>query len=142
MRLGCGIHEGRCVLRQVAEIVVTASGLFFIGLGGVMLAKPAMTERFITSFASSRMAHFTEMFFRLLFGVSLALLSMSMWKPKLFLILAWAIIVSSVMLLALPWKFHQRFGSRVLPLLVRYMRLYAVGVLAFGALIVYGIYHS
>lgn len=128
-------------MRQIAEIVVTTSGLFLIGLGGVMLVKPAITERFITSFASSRKAHFTEMFFRLLFGASLVLLSVSMWQPKLFWILAWAIIVSSVLLLVLPWQLHQRFGSRVLPVLVRYMRLYAVGVLAFGALIVYGVYY-
>jgi hypothetical protein len=128
-------------VRQIAEIVVTASGLFLIGLGAVMLVKPAVTERFITSFASSRKAHFTEMFFRLLFGVSLALLSMTMWQPDLFRILAWAIIGSSVLLLLLPWQLHQRFGSRILPVLVRYMRLYAIGVLTFGVLIVYGVYH-
>ena len=93
------------------------------------------------SFASSRKAHFIEMSFRLLFGVSLVLLSMSMWQPELFRILAWAIIGSSVLLLLLPWQFHQRFGSRVLPVLVRYIRLYALGVLAFGALIVYAVYH-
>jgi hypothetical protein len=106
-----------------------------------MLINPAMTERFIMSFASSRQAHFTEMIFRLLFGIALMLLSKTMWQPKLFLILAWAIIVSSVVLVLLPWQFHQRFGTRVLPLLVRYMRLYALGVLAFGVLVLYGVYH-
>lgn len=128
-------------MSQVAEIVVTASGLFLIGLGVVMLVRPAITERFIMSFAGSRKAHFTEMFFRLLFGVSLALLSMRMWQPKAFHALAWVIIISSVVLLILPWQFHQRFGARVLPMLVKYMRLYAVGVLAFGVLIVYAVYH-
>lgn len=127
-------------MRQVAEIVVTASGLFLIGVGAVMLIRPAITERFIMSFAGSRKAHFTEMFFRLLFGISLALLSMSMWQPKVFRVFAWVIIISSVLLLILPWQFHQRFGARVLPMLVRYMRLYAVGVLAFGVLIVYAVY--
>lgn len=134
-------HDGKGALRQLAEIVVAASGVFLIGLGSVMLIKPAITERFITSFASSRKAHFLEMSVRLLFGISLVVLSMSMWQPTLFRILAWAIIGSSVLLLILPWQFHQRFGSRVLPVLVRYMRLYAVGVLAFGVLIVYGLYH-
>lgn len=128
-------------MRQIAEIVVTASGVFLIGLGAVMLIRPAITERFIMSFAGSRKAHFTEMFFRLLFGVSLAMLSMSMWQPKAFRALAWVIIISSVLLLILPWQFHQRFGSRVLPMLVKYMRVYAVGVLAFGVLIVYAVYY-
>jgi len=126
---------------QLAEIVVAASGLALLGLGGVMLFEPAATERFIRSFASSRKAHFTEMFFRLLFGVSLAVLSMNMWQPTPFRILGWAIIGSTVILMILPWQFHQRFGARVLPVLVRHMRLYAVGVMAFGALVLYGVYH-
>lgn len=130
----------RSALALLAEIVVAASGLFLIGFAGLMLVNPAMPERFIMSFASSRRAHFTEMIFRLLFGISLMLLSKTMWQPKLFLILAWAIIVSSVVLVLLPWQFHQRFGTRVLPLLVRYMRLYALGVLAFGFLVLYGVY--
>lgn len=85
-------HDGKGALRQLAEIVVAASGVFLIGLGSVMLIKPAITERFITSFASSRKAHFLEMSVRLLFGISLVVLSMSMWQPTLFRILAWAII--------------------------------------------------
>lgn len=129
-------------MRQIAEIVVAASGVFLIGLGGVMLVKPAVTERFIMSFASSQKAHFTEMFFRLVFGVSLVWISVSMWQPQLFRVLAWVIIVSSIVLLALPWQFHQRFGAQVLPLIARYMRLYALGVAAFGGLILYGLYHS
>lgn len=127
-------------LHQLAEFIVTASALFFVGFGSVMLVKPALTERFVTSFAASRRAHFTEMFFRLLFGLSLVPISENMWQPTLFLMLAWAIIISSVVLLILPWRFHQRFGARVIPMLVRHLRLYAVGALAFGVLIIYALW--
>jgi hypothetical protein len=129
-------------MNLLAEIVVAASSLFLIALAFIMFVKPAMTERFIMSFASSKRAHYTEMFFRLLFGVSLVLLSKTMWQPKLFLLLGWAIVISSVVLLLLPWQLHHRFGTRVLPLLVRYKRLYAVGVMAFGVLLLYGVYHT
>lgn len=125
-----------------AEIVVAASSVFLMGLAGVMIVKPAMTERFILSFASSARAHYTEMFFRLLFGASLALLSRAMWQANLFLILGWAIIISSVALLIMPWQWHYRLGKRVLPILIRYMKFYALGVFAFGVVLLYGAFST
>lgn len=123
-----------------AEIVVAAFSVLLIGLAGVMFVKPAVIVRFIMSFAGSARAHYTEMFFRLLFGASLVLLSRTMWQANLFLILGWAIVISSAALLIMPWQWHYRFGTRVLPILVRYLRLYALGVFAFGALLFYGVF--
>ena len=123
-----------------AEIVVATSCVFLIALAGVMFVNPAVTQRFIVSFASSARAHYTEMFFRLLFGVSLVLLSRTMWQANLFLILGWAIIISSAALCIMPWQWHYRLGRRVLPILVRYMRLYALGMFAFAALLLYGVF--
>ena len=123
-----------------AEIVVAASSVFLIVLACVMFVKPAVTERFIVSFASSARAHCTEMFLRLLFGASLVLLSRTMWQANLFLLLGWAIIISSAALLIMPWQWHYRLETRVLPILVRYMRLYALGMFAFGALLLYGVF--
>lgn len=125
---------------EVAKIVVIKFGLLLIGLGTVMVIKPSMAEGFVAAFASSRKGHLAEMLFRLVFGTSLGLTWMSMWQPQLFRLLAWTIILSSIALLILPWQFHQRFGSRVIPVLVRHMRLYGLGVLAFGVLIGYGVY--
>ena len=125
-----------------SEIVVAASCLYLIGLAGVIFVKPAVAQRFIVSFASSARAHYIEMFFRLPFGASLVLLSRTMWQAKLFLILGWAIVISSLVLLLLPWQWHHRFGTRVLPILVRYMWLYALGTLAFGALLLYGTFST
>jgi hypothetical protein len=125
----------------LAELVVVASSLFLLGFGFVMVVKHAIAERFLLSFASSRKAHLTEMFFRLLFGVSLVFISKSMWQPKVFFLFGWAVIISSVMLVMLPWQLHHRFGTRVLPLLVRYMKPYAVCVLFLGLFLLYGVYH-
>src|SRR5262245_19492165 len=114
----------------LAEIVVVAASLFLIGLASFMLIKSAMIERFFMSFASSRKSHLTEMFFRLLFGIALVLLSTTMWQPKAFFLFGWAVIVSSTMLVLHPWQLHNRFGTHVRPLLIRFMRPYAVCVFA------------
>jgi hypothetical protein len=123
----------------LAAIVVVAFGVFLIGLTGVVFAKPALAERFFTSFASSARAHYVEQAFRLIIGASLVLLSPAMWQPSLFGLIGWAIVASSVGLILIPWRWHHRFGQRVIPMIIRQMRLFAFGLFAFGVLLLYGV---
>ena len=124
----------------LASIVVVACGLALIAFTGVAFAQPARAERFLMSFASSARTHYVEMAFRLLIGTSLVVLSPTMWPPSMIRLIGWAIVISSVALLLMPWRWHHRFGQRVLPTLIRRMRVYAVGVFAFGCLLLYGVF--
>jgi hypothetical protein len=124
----------------LAGPVIVASGLFLIGLAAIVFAKPALAERFFMSFASSARAHYVEQVFRLLIGASLVVLSPDMWQTDMFRLIGWMIVVSSVGLMLIPWRWHHRFGEWVLPTLVRHMKLYAVGLFAFGALLLYGVF--
>jgi hypothetical protein len=76
----------------------------------------------------------------LLVGAALVVRSPVMWQPKMFWLVGWAIVVSSAVLVCIPWRWHHRLGERVLPLLVRHLGLYAAGALAFGALLLYGVF--
>ena len=120
--------------------MVIAFGVLLIAFTGVTFAKPAMAERFLVRFASSAGTHYIEQVFRLLIGAALVVLSPVMWRPNLFWLFGWVIVVSSAALLCVPWQWHHRFGERVLPIVVRHLRLYAVGSLAFGALVLYGVF--
>ena len=126
----------------LAGVVVVAFGLFLIGLSGMVFVKPALAERFFMSFASSARAHYTEQVLRLLIGASLVVLSPAMWQARLFRIIGWAVVISSIGLMLLPWRWHHRFGQRVLPTIVRHMRLFAVGLFAFGVLLVYAAFSA
>ncbi len=123
----------------LAGIVVVAFGLFLIGLTGVVCAQPAHAARFFLSFARSARAHYVEQAFRLLIGASLVVLSPAMWQAGVFRLIGWAIVATSVGLILVPWRWHHRFGERVLPMIVRHMRLYALGLFAFGVLLLYGV---
>jgi hypothetical protein len=81
-----------------------------------------------------------EQVVRLLVGAALIVLSSTMWQPKMFWLFGWAIVVSSAVLLCVPWQWHHRLGERLLPLLVRHLTLYAVGSFALGALLLYGVF--
>jgi len=127
-------------MNVVAETIVVAFGLFLLGLTAVVFAKPAVAERFFMAFASSARAHYTEQAFRLLIGASLIVLSPRMWQSSIFWFVGWAIVLPSLALILIPWCWHHRFGERVLPILIRRMKLYAVGLFAFGVLLLYGVF--
>jgi hypothetical protein len=127
-------------MSQVAAVVVVGFGLLLIVLTGVAFAKPAIAERFLMRFASSARTHYVEQILRLLIGAALVVLSPAMWQPTMFSLVGWAIVVSSTALMCVPWQWHHRFGERMLPIIVRHLRLYAVGSLAFGALLLYGVF--
>jgi hypothetical protein len=124
----------------VAAVVVVAFGLSLIVFAGVAFVRPAIAERFLTAFASSARTHYVEQVFRLLIGAALVVRSPTMLQPRMFWLLGWAIVVSSAILMCVPWQWHHRLGARVQPLLVRHLRLYAVGSFALGALLLYGFF--
>jgi hypothetical protein len=124
----------------VAETVVVVFALFLIGLAGVAFARPPIAERFFSSFASSALTHYTEQAFRLLIGASLVVLSPKMWQADLFRITGWLVVVTSLGLLLMPWRWHHRFGQRVMPLVLRHIRLYAAGLIVFALLLLLGVF--
>ena len=127
-------------MSQVAAVLVAGFGLLLIALTGVAFAKPAIAERFLMRFASSARTHYVEQIFRLLIGAAIVVLSPAMWQPTMFWLVGWAIVVSSAALMCVPWQWHHRFGERILPIVIRHLRLYAIGSLAFGALLLYGVF--
>jgi len=123
----------------VAAFVIVAFGLLLIAFTGVAFAKPAVAERFLMRFASSARTHYLEQLFRLLIGAALVVRSPAMWQSNMFWLVGWAIVVSSAALICVPWRWHHRFAERLLPIVVRHLRLCAMGPFAFGALLLYGV---
>jgi hypothetical protein len=126
-------------MSAVAGAILVAFGLFLVGLTVVVFATPAVAERFFMSFASSARTHYAEQIVRLLIGASLIIRSGAMLQPKVFWLVGWGIVLSSLVLILTPWQWHDRFGEEVRPRLIRHMKLFAVGLLAFGVLLIYGV---
>jgi hypothetical protein len=127
-------------MHLLSGLVVVASATLLIGLTVLVFAKPRVAERFFGGFASSARTHFAEQVFRVLFGGSLVIYSSAMWQTDVFRFIGWLIVVSSVALMVFPWQWHHRFGKKILPVFIQYMRLYAVGSFAFGAVILYAVF--
>jgi hypothetical protein len=124
----------------VAAVVVVMFGLSLVTFTGVAFAKPERAERFLLAFASSARTHYVEQVVRIVIGTALVGVSSTMWQPKAFWVFGWVLVISSTALLCIPWQWHDRLGKRVRPMLVRYLKVYAVGAFALGVLLLYGIY--
>jgi len=127
-------------MSAVAASVVVAFAILLIAFTCLAFAKPPLAERFLMRFASSARTHYIEQIIRLLVGAALVVLSPSMWQPQFFWLIGWAIVISSAALMCTPWRWHHRFAERLLPTVVRHLKLCAVGPFAFGALLLYGVF--
>jgi hypothetical protein len=126
----------------LAGIVVTGFGFFLIILAWLGFVKPALFQRFIRSFASSARAHYTEQVLRLLIGAALVVLAPATWHTALFRVVGWLIFGTAVGLIILPWRWHWWFGQLVIPRLLRHLKLYAVGLFAFGVFLLSGVFSA
>ena len=126
-------------MEVLSGMLVVALGMFLIGLAVLIAITPQLAERFLRSFASSGRAHYTEQALRLIAGGGLVIFAPSMWYPDLFKLFGWLIVVTAVALLLLPWRWHYEFAKRAIPLVIRHMRLYALGAFALGMFIFYGV---
>jgi hypothetical protein len=132
------MREGE-VVRVLFGIVVIAFALFLIGLALVIAIWPPRAERVLRLFASSARAHYTEQALRMLVGISMVNLASDMRSPDLFQMFGWLMIVTTIGLLLVPWRWHRAFAARVMPQVYARMRLFAVGAFGLGVFILYNV---
>ena len=127
------------IVEMLSGLLVVAFGGFLVGLAILIAIRPQLAERFLRSFASSARAHYAEQILRLIAGGAIVIFASSMWYPDLFTLFGWLIVVTAVALLLLPWRWHYEFGKQAMPLVIRHMKLFALGAAALGILIFYGV---
>jgi protein-S-isoprenylcysteine O-methyltransferase Ste14 len=126
-------------MKVLSGTLVTLLGVLLTAFAVLIAIKPKLAEQFLRSFASSPRAHYSEQLLRLIAGGALVSFAPWMWHPDLFRVLGWLIVATALVLLLLPWRWHNTFGTWAIPLVIRYMKLYAVGASALAILIFYGV---
>ena len=124
-------------MEVVAGIITTLFGFSLITLLIVTLLKKEFAITFLSSFASSAKAHYIEQLLRLIAGLGLLIYSDNMLFPDLFGIFGWVLIATSASLIIMPWKWHNKFGKRAIPFVIRNLVLYAVSASIMGLVIMY-----
>ncbi len=124
------------MLDGLALMVVLLAGAYLIALGAVSFRNPQQGARFLLGFVSSAAKHYLELGMRLLAGIAFVLRADAMALSQGFAAFGWVLLISTTALLALPWRWHQRFARRAVPIALRFLPLMALASIMFGMLVV------
>jgi len=123
------------VLNGIALTLVLGAGLFLMGLALALVARPRTASRFVLGFAGSAGAHHAEMGVRALAGWAFIRHAPGMAFPRVFLGFGWILLVTTALLLLLPWRWHRSFARKTVPVALERSALLALAAAA-GALVV------
>ncbi|MBD3653547.1 hypothetical protein [Kangiella sp.] len=123
----------------VFSFIILVVALFLIGFAFIAFIKPAPAKHLLRQFASSSQAHYSEQLIRITFGLSLILYSPQMFYSEVFFYFGWLLVVTSMGLLCTPWWWHKKVADKVIPWVIRLLRVYAIGCLMLGSILVYGV---
>lgn len=123
----------------LAGLIIATTGLSFCLFASLAFIARDHAQRFLHSFAQSAVTHYLELAARLVAGASFILLSTSMHFAEIFRFFGWLIVITSIGLLFVPWRWHRRFAEHVIPVVIRYLPLYAIANLGLGAFVLYGL---
>ena len=124
------------MVRLLASVPVLLVGVYFLALAAVAIASPQRAKDFLGSFAGSASAHFLELFIRLIVGGALTISAPWMMFSGVVLVAGWVILVTTVLMFAVPWRWHQRFAQWSVPMATRNMPLFAFGSFAAGVAVI------
>lgn len=100
---------------------------------------PARATRFLNSFASSARAHYSEIVLRLIVGAALVVAAPGMLYSPTFLAFGWVLVTTSLVLLLLPRRWHQRFAQLVVPTVTRRVWLFGAVSLPLGGVTLFAL---
>ena len=110
-------------MEQVGFIGSAAAGLWLIATGAFMAVWPKRALHVLSLTASTRTVNNVEQGLRLLAGVALLLRSPASKLPDVFVVAGWFIVLSSLILLVLPLRWHSAYAcwwaDRLAPVAVR-----------------------
>lgn len=127
-------------LNILAGVTVLVAGLWLIGLAVVTFVKPEAVKAFFGKFASSSLTHLVEMILRLVVGVAFVIYAPQMKFAIVFTAFGWLLIVTTTVLMFVPWKLHKKFADRSLPMMYEWLTVFGVVSFLGGAFIVFSFF--
>ncbi len=119
----------------LATAAVVLTGLYFVALAAVSLLAPDLAARFLLGFAGSASAHYFELVIRLAVGGAFLVHAPRMLFSDVFVVFGWVLVITTVGLFVVPWRWHHRFAQQSVPYAVRHLRLIAIVSLVLGGFV-------
>ena len=119
----------------VSDVVIVAAGLYLVALGISCFFQPGSAAKFLLGHASSAFLHYLELTLRLILGTALVQKAPALLYSQVFSLFGWVLIVTTAVLLLVPWRWHRQFALQAVPHALRYIKLLGASSLVLGALL-------
>lgn len=123
------------MISMIPMAIIILSGLYLLWLAALSFAAPARAARFLDGFAGSARAHYLELAIRIVVGASFLMYAPQMQHPHLFRIFGWVLVITTLPLLLVPWRWHQRIAKKAVPYATAHLRLFGLGSGLFGGFV-------
>ena len=126
------------MITEIAKWVVILFGIFIIFIGFIMLINPKKARVTLRKAGSTNFINYTEITIRLIPALALILYSDFSKLPEAFKIFGWIMLITSLVLYAVPRKIHHKFSMKSADILKPiYFQLISPFAFIFGVLIIY-----
>jgi hypothetical protein len=120
------------MIEWIAKGVLLAAGLYLVGLGLALLARPASASRFLMGHATSAPLHYLEVGVRIGVGLAFVHNAPAMPAPGIFGVVGWVLVGTSAGLMLVPWQWHRRLAERSVPQALRFTPLLGLASVLMG----------
>jgi uncharacterized protein YjeT (DUF2065 family) len=123
------------MIEHLPRLAVLLAAAYLLVLGLLALFRPALASRFLLGFVTSAGAHYAELLVRLAFGASFLVVAAATRAPVVFQAAGGLLVVTTLGLALVPWRWHAAFAARSVPEALKHLRLIGVASLAMGGFI-------
>lgn len=120
------------VLDLIATVVIVLTGGFLVWLGVVGIVCPKIASGFLLAFATTVAKHHAELAIRMVVGAAFVVRAPTLPGSVVFRVFGWVLIVTTVVMFLMPWRWHQRFAEEHVPKALRFLPLIGVVSLVAG----------
>ena len=95
---------------KLAEFIVVLSGFWLIAVSLLMVYRPKIALTGLSKMASTNLINYTELGLRLVAGIAFVVAATSSSVYLIFHYLGWFLIVSAIVLMLIPRKWHANYA--------------------------------
>ena len=103
------------MLDVASYLIIHSVVLFLAGFGAFCLFRPVGVSAFLLQFASSSRLHFIELLIRAVVGAAFLAYAPAAQESVVFYVVGWTLIITTTILLLLPWRLHRKFVEIFVP---------------------------
>lgn len=130
------------MLHGVSLAIVVGLGLYFVVLGAMSFVAPARVASFLFGFASSAGAHYLELAIRIAAGMALIDRAPTMLYAQAFSMFGWVLVITSICLALVPWKWHRQFARTSVSSAVKHLKFIGIASLGIGGVTLAAVVHG